>query len=148
MSKNGSSDGQGRCARTRKRGDWRPGCPYDALLKLSEIGLPKEQIKTEEIVYFVLTLTTCSLFRWGRFNDAPALADSLSDRVRMLSLESNTIQSRSEAIKIYRIRFSEYRAALPNLTDDQIGFSLLLSRNMTDGENVLIGTLLCSIATN
>jgi hypothetical protein len=120
---------------------------HDALLKFSEIGLAKEKIRTAEIVYFALTLTICSLFRWGHFNDAPALADSLSDQVLRLNLESNAIRSRSEAIKIYRIRFSEYRAALPSLTDDQVGFGLLLSKNITGEDDVLIGTVLCAVTT-
>ena len=120
---------------------------HDALLKFSEIRMAEEKIQTAEIVYFALTLTICSLFRWGHFNDAPALADSLSDQVLRLNLESNPIRSRSEAIKLYQIRFGEYRAALPSLTTDQIGFGLLLSKNMTGEGNMLIGTVLCAITT-
>jgi hypothetical protein len=33
------------------------------------------------------------------------------------------------------------------LTDDQFGFGVLLSKNMTGKENPLIGTILCAITT-
>jgi hypothetical protein len=118
---------------------------HDALLRFSKT---KEKIRTDEVIYLVLTLTVCSLFRWGQFKDAEALADVLTDRVFRLNLGSNAIPALSQAVKTYRIRFDQYRAALPALTVDELGFGLLLSRNITGQDNAVIGICLCGYAVS
>src|ERR1700751_3664427 len=50
--------------------------------------------------------------------------------------------------KAYRIRFNEYRAALPTLTVDELGFGLLLSRNIIGQNNALVGICLCGVAVS
>jgi hypothetical protein len=126
---------------------------YNALVGLGEMGSPGQevypasQIRADEIMYFVLTLTICSLFRWGHFENQEALADNLSMRILKLDHAFNKAPTRSQAIKLCQTRFAEYRGSLHKLTDNQIEFGLLLSRNMVRIENALIGTVLCGYST-
>ena len=122
---------------------------YDSLLKFGKIGLPKEQIQKAEILYFVLALSTHSVLQWAQMNDeaAATLAARLFDQVLEQNLESNVIQSPSEAVKNYQIRYSQYRAALPSFIHDPGSFGLLLSKNMTGEENAALGGILCLLTT-
>jgi hypothetical protein len=143
-------------SQTMKRGDIVQELKNEAIVsqatiyeQLSEFDFSRDQIQIPEIVYFVLTLAICSLFRWSGSKDAPTIADNLSVQVLKLNIESDGIKLElREAIKTYQARFKEYRASLPTSANgDWFGFGLQLSENITGQKNPLIGDILCATTT-
>jgi hypothetical protein len=126
---------------------------HDQLAKFSEGGLRRGDIRTAELVYFALSLTVYSIFRWSRKHPKSEIADKVSLNVLKMNVDSIDNGPRmSELVGQYQRRSESYKSALLLMGDadswkrNEFELASLISRNVLGKENPIIGILLCGTA--
>lgn len=121
---------------------------HDQLKKFSEVGLKYEDICAMELMYFSLSLTTYSIFRWSKKHPVVEVSDNISLKVLKMNSEAAVnAMTVSELAKQYQDRHRSYQTALMLMSgsaSSQNEFALLLSRNIVGKRNLVIGGALCA----
>ena len=119
---------------------------YDQLTKFAAIGLKKDDIRIAELMYFSLSLTAYSIFRWSQKHPNVEVSDKIALNVLRMNIESVDNGAKlSELVKQYQERHQSYKNALMLMSDSgswERELALLLSKNILGKENPLVGSML------
>ena len=114
--------------------------------------IDRNDVKSDEISYLILSLTVHSIFRWSRSPAKSSIADEISLNVLKMNREATeTTSSLSECAGRYQERFQFYRSVLLKFEPAEqmkqsylLELGLHLSQNLVGREVLLVGQLVCA----